>query len=179
MSWHLTSIKNAHVVWAEKLHPHVCDLRRCYSEKHKEGFSEKALRKSPHLSWLAGWLAWLAATPLSGFVEMKNELLCGVATVVDCIYGTKLNLMLLAISSQYFFPLSFFLPHLAVHLHSASQTTTENKARRVKFMFQICLFFISFCCWVFLAVHFQIMCTSSWAHSWDAASDVKEVSQEC
>src|SRR5690349_22112103 len=29
---------------------------------------------------------------------MKNELLCGVATFVDCIYGRKLNLMLLAIS---------------------------------------------------------------------------------
>lgn len=50
------------------------------------------------------------------FCGMKNELLCGEVTVVDCIYGVKLNLMLLAISSQYFFP----YPSLAASLDASS-----------------------------------------------------------
>lgn len=62
-------------------------------QKHLKGnirgiYKNEALKTTP-----------LSPPVLSGFVEMKNELLCGVATVVDCIYGTKLNLMLLAISS--------------------------------------------------------------------------------
>lgn len=117
-----------------------------FKETHKEGFEKAALEKSPSPS-----------PALSGFVGMKNELLCGVATVVDCIYGTKLNLMLLAISSQYFFPLSlrrctFFPPS---HHHQVSTTTKAKFKRRVKFMFQICLLFISFI--VSPTVHFKII----------------------
>lgn len=68
--------------------------------------------------------------------------------VVDCIYGEKLNLMLLTIPPQYFFlALSltkFFLSFLTI-----------LKTPRVKFMFQICLLFISF--HRRLNVHFKII----------------------